>query len=377
MIGFTGLPRPRLSSLRTLSVLVAAVLAASVATRAAAQDASPPYRAIEVTIPVPAGHTLAGTLTLPAVPKQVPAVVLISGSGPQDRDESIPGVPGYRPFAAIADHLARRGVAVLRYDDRGTAKSTGNHATATSADFADDAEAAWRFLRNRREIAWAQVGLLGHSEGGLIAAMIAARNPRVAFVISMAGPGVPGYDLLITQNDRVRTALGLSREEIAQGTAQARAVLDLIRAEQWDRLRSVLMETGRRQLAALPEQERAKLPPLERIVDEQMVLYRTWMRFFLSYDPAADWARVRVPVLALFGVLDVQVDLRQNRAGMVAALARGHNGDVTVAVFPRANHLFQAATTGSVTEYAKLPPAFVPGFMDTVSDWLLPRFRGF
>jgi hypothetical protein len=356
--------------------LLALLLLALPETRAVAQTAPPPYRELEVTIAVPAGHMHAGTLTLPAVPEQVPAVVLISGSGAQDRDETIPGVPGYRPFATIADHLARRGVAVLRYDDRGTAKSTGSHATATSADFADDAEAAWRFLRARREIAWAQIGLMGHSEGGLIAAMVAARNPQVAFVVSMAGPGVPGYDVLITQNERIRAALGLSREEVAQGTAQTRVVLDLIRAEQWDRLRAVLLETYRRQLAALPEQERAKLPPLERLVDDLMVFYRTWMRFFLSHDPAGDWARVRVPVLALFGVLDVQVDLRQNRAGMLAALDRGHNGDVTVAAFPRANHLFQEATTGSITEYAKLAPAFVPGFLDTVSNWIRARFHG-
>ena len=138
---------------------------------------------------MPAGHTLFGTLTLPAGAGQYPAVVLISGSGAQDRDETIPIVPGYRPFRVIADHLARRGVAVFRYDDRGTAKSTGNHATATSAGFADDAEAAWRVLRARREIHPHRVGLMGHSEGGLIAAMVTARNPRIAFVVSMAGPG--------------------------------------------------------------------------------------------------------------------------------------------------------------------------------------------
>ncbi|HEY6104320.1 MAG TPA: alpha/beta fold hydrolase [bacterium] len=341
----------------------------------AVQDASPPYREVDVGIAVPAGPTLAGTLTLPATSDQVPAVVLISGSGPQDRDEAIPGVPGYRPFAVIADHLGRRGVAVLRYDDRGTAKSTGNHATATSADLASDAEAAWRFLRARREIAWARVGLMGHSEGGLIAAMVAARNPQVAFVVSMAGPGVPGYDLLLKQNERVLRAMGLPPEVVERGVAEARANLELIRTEQWDRLRAVILETGGRQLAALPEQERAKLPPLERLAEEQMMFLRTWMRFFVKYDPGPDWARVHVPVLALFGVLDVQVDLWQNRAGMVAALGRGGTGDVTVAVFPRANHLFQEATTGSVTEYAKLPPAFVPGFLDTISGWIRPRFR--
>lgn len=138
----------RLRTVVTLQAAVALItLLLGIIPRAqAVQDASPPYREVDVGIAVPAGPTLAGTLTLPATSDQVPAVVLISGSGPQDRDEAIPGVPGYRPFAVIADHLGRRGVAVLRYDDRGTAKSTGNHATATSADLADDAEAAWRFL---------------------------------------------------------------------------------------------------------------------------------------------------------------------------------------------------------------------------------------
>lgn len=356
-----------------ICLLTVALIAVS-GRAAAAQSGSVPYRELEVSIPVPAGHTLSGTLTLPAVNHQVPAVVLISGSGAQDRDEAIPGVPGYRPFAAIADHLARRGVAVLRYDDRGTAKSTGDHATATSADFADDAEAAWRILRARREIAWSRVGLFDHSEGGLIAAMIAARNRHVAFVVSMAGPGALGFDVLITQNERALRAMGMDADVTRQAMAQTRAILELIRAGQWDRLRVILLETARRQIAALPEQERANLPPLEQLVDDRMAFYRTWMRFFLTHDPAVDWGKVRVPVLALFGVLDVQVDLWQNRAGMLAALNRAANGDVTVAVFPRANHLFQQATTGSITEYRTLPPTFVPRFLDTISSWILSRF---
>jgi len=340
----------------------------------AAGQSAVPYVEHEVTIPVPAGHTLAGALTIPSGNGPFPAVVLISGSGAQERDESIPGIPAYRPFRVIADHLARNRIAVLRYDDRGTGKSTGNHRTATSADLADDAEAAWRFLRARREVAWASVGLLGHSEGGVIAALVAARNLRVAFVISMAGPGVNGYEALIVQNERIYRAMGLSQEEIAQRVAAARAVLDLIRAEQWDRLRAVLLDAWKQQIAALPPERQATLPPPEQIVEEQMPFYRGWMRFFLTHDPADDWAHVRVPVLALFGVLDAQVDLWQNRAGMLAALQRAGNGDVTVVVFPRANHLFQQATTGSPTEYAKLPPVFVPRFLDTISGWILARF---
>lgn len=353
------------------AVVLLLVLIAALAAPAGAQGA--PYSEIEVTIPVPAGHILAGTLTFPSSPGPHPAVVLISGSGAQDRDEAIPMVQGYRPFRVIADHLARNGIAVLRYDDRGTGKSTGDHDPATSADFAEDAEAAWRVLRGRRDIHAAKIGLLGHSEGGLIAAMIAARNRQVAFVVSMAGPGVIGYDLLIRQNERALRAMGLTEPEIAQQIAQLRPVLDLIRAGQWDRLRALMVDLIGRQLAALPPEQRASLPPLERIVDARMVLYRGWMRFFLTYDPARDWARVRAPVLALFGVLDVQVDLWQNRGGMLRALERGGNGDVTVVVFPRANHLYQQATTGSLTEYAALPPEFVPGFLETITTWIRRR----
>lgn len=360
-----------------LACLIALALSTVPLSAAAAQSAGPaPYAELDVTIPVPAGHTLSGTLTLPRTPGPHPAVVLVSGSGPQDRDESLPIVPGYRPFRVIADHLARAGIAVLRYDDRGTGKSTGNHLTATSADFADDAEAAWRFLRGRRDIHPLRVGLLGHSEGGLIAARVAARNRQVAFIVSMAGPAVLGYDVLVVQTERALRASGLGPQEVAEGVATSRAMLDIIRLEQWDRLRAMMFDVGRQQIAALPEEQRAKMPPLEQIVDQQMTYYRGWMRFFLSYDPSKDWARVRVPVLALFGVLDVQVDLWQNRAALLAALERARNPDVTVAVFPRANHLFQQARTGHPQEYAGLPVTFVPEFLQTISRWILDRFGG-
>lgn len=356
----------RLRLLLALTVTIAALVPAPLGAQPS------PYVEEEVTFVAPAGHRLAGTLTLPRVPGRHPAVVLVSGSGPQNRDEEI-GIPGYRPFRVIADDLTRHRIAVLRYDDRGVGKSSGTYATATSADFAEDAEAAWRYLRGRLDIDGGRIGLLGHSEGGLIAAMVAARNPWVAFVISMAGSAVNGYDVLLVQNARVLTALGASAQEVAAGVAQARVILDLVRSQRWDELRSTLIDTARRQLAALPEAQRRALPDAERLVDQQMAFYQNWMRFFLDYDPGKDWAKVRVPVLALFGVLDVQVDLHQNRAALLAALDRAHNYDVSVVVFPRANHLFLTATTGGPQEYARVPPVFVPGFLDTISQWMLDR----
>lgn len=325
--------------------------------------------------------TLAGTLSLPSAGKGPhPAVILISGSGPQNRDEELPGVPGYRPFATIADYLSRRGIAVLRYDDRGVGGSTGDHATATSADFAADAEAALGYLLGREEIDPKWVGLLGHSEGGLIAAMIAARNPAVAFIVSMAGVAVDGYRLLLKQLERILEAEGSTEEEMATALEQQRTVMDLALAERWEEVETFLRGLILEQLQSLPEEQKAALGDLEELAAQQVTiqlagLQSPWFRFFLSYDPRRDWERVKVPVLALFGGLDVQVDAAQNRVALEEALARAGNEDVTIVVFPTANHLFQAAETGSPTEYAALSPRFVPGFLETIAGWLRERVK--
>lgn len=325
------------------------------------------------------GHTLAGTLTLPATSGPHPAVVLISGSGRQDRDEAI-GIPGYLPFRWLAAHLGRQGVAVLRYDDRGVAKSTGDFFSATSADFAQDATAALRYLLRRKEVDARRIGLLGHSEGGLVAPMVAARDPRVAFVIGMAPPGVTGYQVLLVQVERILRSSGASEEQVAQGLLQAREDLNRILAHDWAALEASVHRRALDGLRSLPEAQRREIGDLERaardLTAELMRFNRIWMPFFLVHNPTRDWARVRVPVLALFGGLDTQVDLNQNRPPIEAALRRARNTDVTITVFPRANHLFQEAVTGSPNEYARLTPAFLPGFLEGISSWLratLPR----
>lgn len=347
------------------------------AAEAAAEPTEPvPYEVEDVTFEN-GDVTLAGTLTLPDRQGPHPAVVLISGSGPQNRDEEIASIPDYEPFQVIADHLTRHGIAVLRYDDRGVGESTGNHWTATSADFAADAEAGLAFLRRRAEIDPEQVGLLGHSEGGIIAPMIAARNPNVAFIISLAGTAVPGYDVLLVQNERILRASGATEQEVEAGIAEARRSMDLNLAGDWEALEDLAYETGRRELEALSEEERQALGDadtyLENQIRQAMPFWRTWMHFFLTHDPAADWAEVEVPVLALFGELDTQVDVGQNKPALEAALDEAGNDDATVVVFPDANHLFLAADTGGPDEYAELDKAFVPGFLDTISDWLLAR----
>ncbi|MCI2425048.1 alpha/beta fold hydrolase [Candidatus Acetothermia bacterium] len=324
--------------------------------------------------------TLVGTLTLPPGKGPHPAVILISGSGPQNRDSEIPGVPGYRPFAVLADHLSRHGIAVLRYDDRGVGQSTGDHATATSADFAADAEAAMQYLFTRREADPKQIGFLGFSEGGMKAAMVAARRPEVAFVISMAGTAVTGYEVIIKQVGRITRAAGGTQEEIAQAMDKQRTFLDLVLAEKWQDLEAFLFEIFMEQLQALPARDRAAIGDLDsfarRLVGAQMkVAQSPWLLFLLRHDPAVDWEQVVVPVLALFGELDVQVDAAQNRLALEAALARAGNDDVTMVVFPTANHLFQDAVTGCLTEYSLLPPEFLPDFLNTITDWLLERVK--
>ena len=321
------------------------------------------------------GVRLAGTLALPAVPGPHPAVVLVSGSGPQDRDEAMPSIPGYRPFAVISEYLVDRDVAVLRYDDRGVGESTGDNAMASTGDLATDAEAVFEYLRNRPEIDANRVGILGHSEGSMIAAMIAARNPNVAFVVSMGGSAADNYELLLRQEQRIVEASDMSEAEKAESMAMTRTALKLTRDANWTELEPFLRETIEEQIQAMPAERRAALGDLEtfteQAVEQTLAHHRDWLHFFLTYDVAADWESVDVPVLVLLGELDTQVDAAQARASFEAAFARGGNERVTYAVFPKANHLFLTAETGHPSEYAAMDKAFVPGFLETISDWLL------
>lgn len=346
----------------------------------AADEEDLPYTAEEVTF----GHadvTLAGTLTLPEGEGPHPALILVTGSGQQNRDEEIYLAPGYRPFAVIADTLTRQGIAVLRYDDRGVGGSTGEVESATSADFAEDTESALNFLREREEIDPAQIGILGHSEGGMIATMLAARNPDVAFIILMAGPGLTGYDVVLAQAVMLAEDSGASAEELERVRAQQTQVLDTVRNDEgWDELEDLIDEIIAEQIAQLPDAQKAQLGDLDayaaNVVAQQMAaLQSPWYRFFIAYDPAEDLAQIRVPVLAIFGGLDLQVPAEANAEAISAALETAGNADVTIEIIPNANHLFQAAESGGVDEYSRLAPEFVPGFLETISEWLLARVK--
>lgn len=354
-------------SRRKLMCFIAVLITAFSLSAVSAQDAA--YTEVDVTFEN-GDITLAGTLSLPEGEAPFPAVILVSGSGPSDRDESLSGLMDMKPFEILADAIAQNGIAVLRYDDRGVGESTGEHSTATSADLATDARAALDFLRQHEAIDPARVGLLGHSEGGLIVAQVAADNPDVAFVISMAGTAVPGYDIITRQIRLAMTAEGADEAAIEAVLAEEMPVLDWIVAEDWDALEAEIRAVLPAQLEALPEAQREALGDPETIIQNAMTSYRYWMHYFLTHDPAEDWRRVNAPVLALFGGLDVQVEAEQNIPALEAALEAAGNEDVTIVELPNANHLFQNAITGAPSEYPTLEQTYTPEFLPTIIEWL-------
>lgn len=331
------------------------------------QEAWPPYPYDTVAVSVPnqaAGMTLAGTLTLPRGKGPFPAAVLITGSGPEDRDETI---FGHRPFRVLADHLTRRGVAVLRLDDRGVGQSTGTFAGATSEDFASDALAAVQFLRVRKDVA--KIGLIGHSEGGLIAPMVANRSHEVSFVVLMAGPALRGDSILTLQSARLRSAIGVSDQALAAEQEASRRVYTAAARGDSAGVAAATRELVRLQLAALPEAQRQAAGDPESIAASAVLqFWSPWMRFFIAYDPTPALARLTVPVLAINGSKDLQVPAPENLPAMRAAL--GDNHDATVKELPGLNHLFQTANTGSVAEYARIDETIAPLALRTISDWI-------
>ncbi len=309
--------------------------------------------------------SLAGTLTLPKGDGPFPAVLLISGSGLQDRDET---VFGHKPFWVLADHLSRAGIAVLRVDDPGAGKSTPHPDPPTTAVFATDAEAGVAFLKHDDRIG--SVGLIGHSEGGAVAAIVASRRDDVGFVVLMAGPGVPGAELLRKQNERILDAMGTAAERkqvLLTLFDQLSATLTSDMAEE-ERRRQV-EEIVRKQfeINGVPsaQQDEAQI----RTVVEQGL--SPWMRYFFTFDPRPTLEAIRIPVLALNGELDVQVDAEQNLTAISMSLGKGGNQDVTIHRLPKHNHLFQRAQTGLVNEYAIIEETISPEVLNLVRDWVL------
>lgn len=317
-----------------------------------------PYREEEVRYEnKAAGVSLAATLTIPSGKGPFPAVVLITGSGPQDRDESI---MGHRPFLVLSDYLTRKGIAVLRADDRGVGKSTGNFLTSTTLDFASDAEAGVAYLKTRPEVDSHKIGLIGHSEGGMIAPMVAARNHDVAFIVMMAGIGVPGDEILAEQALLITEASGKSADEAKQAQAQQREMIELVKQEKDD--------------ATLERKLREKLAgqvPEAQLGASILQLRSPWFRYFIDYDPAPTLRKVRCPVLAINGEKDLQVPPKKNLPAIRKALEEGGNQNVEVVELPGLNHLFQTAKTGAVSEYAEIEETMSPGALEKIAGWVL------
>lgn len=332
-----------------------------------------PYTSEDVTFEnATAKIKLAGTLTIPKGGGPFPVVVMVTGSGPQDRDETL---FEHKPFLVIADHFTRKGIAVLRYDDRGVAKSGGKFVGSTSADFATDAYAAVQYLKTRKEFDPKRIGIAGHSEGGMIAPMVAAEHPDdIGFIVMMAGPGVSGAevikaqttDLLKTSNETAETVklmvqlneliIPIGLEKIPEAEMKKKLVAEV------QKFLSGLTEAQKKALEA--DKTEAFDALAAKISDP-------WMNYFLKYDPKPVLQKVTCPVLAINGEFDIQVRAKENLAAIDAALKAGGNAAYKTHEIPGTNHLFQPTKTGKLEEYGKIEVTFDPATLTLMADWIL------
>ncbi len=335
------------------------------------QTPKPPfsYGTQEVAFDSKPGVKLAGTLTLPREhATKVPAVVLIAGSGPNNRDEAI---LNHQIFLVIADYLTKRGFAVLRYDKRGISESSGSYLDATTADFADDAEAGVRYLKMRPEIDAGKIGLIGHSEGGVIAPMVAARNKGIAFIVLMAGTGINGEEILYRQTALISKSYGASDEAIKRNRKMQEKMFAIAK-EKPDAVlaKKKMHELIDQQWAELTEAERKATGTSTALYGQGDALISPWMHYFLTYDPVPALRQVRCPVLALNGSKDLQVPPEIDLSKIDAALKAGGNKDYTIKELPGLNHLFQTCTTGSPSEYGNIEETISPVALKTMGDWI-------
>jgi hypothetical protein len=309
--------------------------------------------------------TLAGTLTIPQGEGPFPAVVLISGSGPHDRDET---VFGHKPFAVLADHLTRCGIAVLRFDDRGVGESTGHHAESTSADFASDAKSALEFLASRKGVQAYGCGFIGHSEGGLVATM-AAENSDAAFIVMLATPGLALNKVIMSQLKVMGVQAGMTDEAIADAESVLCRLFEAVAGSSSEEEAVRLVDE------ALSPEARAALGVAAAKNPAWLIkeFANPWLRFLLRHDPISGFERVQVPVLALYGGLDVQVLPDQNIPVVIQAFR--HNTDASVIMLKDLNHLFQTAQSGSAIEYSSITETFSEFAMEVISDWIVDRFK--
>jgi pimeloyl-ACP methyl ester carboxylesterase len=336
-----------------------------------------PYKTEEVAYKnIDARITLAGTLTLPSTEGTFPAVLLLSGSGAQDRDEA---VFGHRPFLVLADYLTRRGIAVLRVDDRGVGGSTGNFDKATAEDYVSDAMAGLTYLRSRKEINHESMGLVGHSEGGMIASMVAVRSPEMAFIVLIASPGLAIKEMEFSEQARILKEKGSGNDLIARNRALQESLFAVINQEfdskvVRDKFTSLItkffngLSEEEKKIAGLSE-ENLKF----RIHAQFQRLHSPWFRYYLDFDPGMVLKKVTCPVLAVNGEKDVQVTPRENLEAIARALKAGGHKNYAVKELPGLNHLLQTAETGNISEYGKIEETMSPTALQIIGDWILEQ----
>jgi hypothetical protein len=334
-----------------------------------------PYYSEEVAFENSASNaTLAGTLTMPRATGHYAAVILITGSGAQNRDEEI---AGHKPFLIIADYLTRRGIAVLRFDDRGVGKSTGDFRAATTFDFASDVTSAIEYLKSRMEVDNRKIGLIGHSEGGIIAPLVASSSEDVSFIVLLAGPGIEVRKVLLMQQELIPRAMGVPEADVQKSLAVTEQAFEMISTSN-DRvtLKTALAELIDENYDDTPASLRPQNLSREQVIATQSeMLSSPWYKILLNYDPAPTLEKVTCPVLALNGEKDIQVTPKHNLDGIRDALKKGGNENVTVKELSGLNHLFQNCTTGSPAEYETIEQTFSPVALEEMSDWILKQVK--
>ncbi|MDW7682392.1 MAG: alpha/beta fold hydrolase, partial [bacterium] len=317
---------------------------------------------------------LAATLTTPKSGEPFPAVILISGSGPQDRDETI---FNHKPFLVLADYLTRQGIAVLRVDDRGVGGSTGKVSTSTSADFAGDVLAGIEFLKKRYAIDVSKIGLIGHSEGGIVAAIAASRSEDVAFIVLMAGTGLTGEKILYLQAALIFKASGIDDQVIEKYKKLQREYFRIVKQVDDDTLAlAELVKLSKSDKFNLTDEEKKMLGISDQNIEASLrSLVSPWFRYFLTYDPKQALRQVHCPVLALIGEKDLQVPADENLEAIKQSLNEAGNPNVTTIKLPGLNHLFQTAETGAPSEYGRIEETIAPQALETIASWIMKQIK--
>ncbi|MEX2302795.1 MAG: alpha/beta fold hydrolase [Bryobacterales bacterium] len=317
-----------------------------------------------------AGLQFAGTLTTPRGEGPYPAAVLLTGSGAQDRDESI---MGHRPFLVLADHLTRHGIAVLRFDDRGVGGSQGSITEATSRDFAGDALAAVGFLKSRPEINAKKIGLIGHSEGAIVAPLAAVESDSVAFLVLLAAPGLTGEEIIHVQSEALMRVMGADDDAIAANREMQERMYAIVKEESDDsqaRQRLAALQKEIVQELSSEQREAAGLSEESPLGEQAKMLLTPWFRFFLTYDPIPALTKVKRPVLVIIGENDLQVPPDNNLPPIEQALKASGNNDYQVMRPAKLNHLLQTSETGLPLEYARIEETMAPAALEAISGWI-------